>query len=508
MGSLKQTHPLKVYLSDISPHSQAILEFFIGSTGGKSFALVSSPSDAEAYITDFDYPGSREHWEKEHANSAKPCIALSIEDPGNPLVEWVSKPITAKDLVAAAATISTQLREKTAESPKEHSGRQYATSQPEEPTPSPRNTFKRPPSLPGLPNIQSPFRKKRLHSKSVVHTKAKGIQHTPVIQQIAEEQDDVAVAEKPVVTPVNKQAKNLSSTNPQAFSSTHAAKSDSKSDKNPVSEIKKTETNVPDEPDLSSQQQPTKTAQLDFRYNPQRWELLCGTHENVSHSTLKQNESLIYNSENFFLGTLIAGLRLARQTKQVVQIKYEPYQFYICYDEFLIFSPLHPQSDNYDQLCFNKVKPGQVNLHILATQESNEIRKRIQTDANFTYDLESFIWTTCLLTSRGRVPSTLDCETDYLLKYWPNFTRIETFPFAMKIAARWQKRPYTLSKLAREMDVPIRYVIAFYNGAIGLSLFETDTAKLEQKEATEPTKNKGLIARLFGRLTRNEATSQ
>ncbi len=482
MGTFKQSHPLKVYLSDISPHSQAILEFFIGSTGGKTFTLVATAAEADAYITDFDYPGSKEHWEAEHAVSAKPCIALSIEDPQNPLVEWVSKPITANALVDAGVSISQKLQKVSSDNQEEESTTETVS----------RRSFKRPPPLPGLSTTQSPFRKKVLSSSPAIHTAgytSGNRHHAPVIREVAGQHDDVAVAERPKLEPKVKQTTSTPA-RPQTSSSVATQQAEEIRD------------------DASTQDNsPARRQVLSVEQIRRRQKLLCGNHENISHSKLKQNEELNYNSENFFLGTLIAGLRLAKQTKQVVQIKFEPHQFYICYDEYLVFSPLEPQSDEYAELCFTRVKPGQVNLHILGSKESNEIKKRIHTDANFTHDLESFIWTSSLLTSRGRVPSTLDCETQYLLKHWPNFTRIENFPFAMKIAARWQKKPYKLSEIAREMDIPIRYVIAFYNGVLGLSLFETKQSKIEQKINIQPPKNKGLIARLFGRLTRNEATS-
>ncbi len=506
--------PLKVYLSDISPHSQAILEFFIGSTGGKSFTLVSTPADAEMYITDFDFPGSKEHWETEHAISAKPCIVLSMEDPNNQHVEWVAKPITAQALITAAKTISSRMDENIAghvsvSTPSTSAARPNTIKVPEttkavpaEPTIATTNTSLdqpqvAPPPLPKIASGQSPFRK-TIHTKTpAIHTRAPAFHEddgdTSVV--VKAEATQVLTTSEAQTTPALDVSNSNQEANPKA-----QPKIQSKTKPVATDDIPSEQT----EAELEASKQ-TRIAQAENAQN--RWALLCGIEENVTHATLKQNESFTYNSENYFQGTLIAGLRLAKQTKQVVQIKYEPYQFYICYDEGLVFSPIDPGSDDYAKLCYTKVKPGQVNLHILTSPESTDIREKISSDANFTYDLESFIWTSCLLTSRGRVPSSLDCEDLYLLKYWPNYTRIENFPFAMKIAARWQKRPYKVADIAKEMDIPIRYITAFYNGAIGLSLFETDMSIVQQKSHIKPKKKNGLIARLFGRLTKSESPS-
>ncbi len=521
MGIEIKQQPLKVYLSDISPHSQAILEFFIGSTGGKSFTLVPTPADAEIYMTDFDYPGSREHWETEHAVSAKPCIVLSIEDPQNQYVEWVAKPITAQALISAAKAIA------------DRKGKDVATTS-EASSKTTQSITHTPPPLPKIATTQSPFRRTIAPNTPAIHTRAPDFQQTnntaPLFgahntdTHIDEHDGDTSVAiktKKETTTSIVSETRTASTKQQQEVKQDAAENQTQKEGKREKIKKKQHTTAKPEQKNTLKTPIETKTQKVSEREKKaakkasitqaeqaqKRWDLLCGEHSNISPNALKSNETYVYNCENFFQGTLIAGLRLAKQTGQVVQIKYEPHQFYVCHDEYLVFSPLAPDSDDYTALCKTKVKPGQVNLHILTSPESADIRERIHSDANFTYDLENFIWTSCLLTSQGRVPSSLNCEDKYLLKQWPNFTRIENFPFAMKIAARWQKKPYKITEIAREMDIPLRYIIAFYNGTIGLSLFETDMSKVQQKSNIKPKKSNGLIARLFGRLTQSESPS-
>ena len=126
---------------------------------------------------------------------------------------------------------------------------------------------------------------------------------------------------------------------------------------------------------------------------------------------------------------------------------------------------------------------------------------KIEGNKSTLYSLESFIWTTCLLSSRGNL--SIDCNKDklYLLKAWPDFARIEHFPFVMKIAARWHYESCTLSDLSKDMDVPQHYINSFFNGASGLSLFEDDQAKIAAQKKVKPRKKMGIIARLFSRLT-------
>lgn len=499
MGIQTTQHALNVFLLDISPHSQAIIEFFIGSAGKESFKLVSAPAEAEVTIADFDYPVSKERWEKEHSISAKPCIALSMNNPENPAVEWVIKPLTAKALLEVAKIISKQIEDDAATNSKkesdvesldeplvetktEQSGSLNFSSPPSLKKGAEKKSNQKagqlPPPLPKLSRKSSPFRQQAKMNAPAIHTRA----------------------------PVFQQADNASSVIKEDNAKIRAK---AKQDKATLTKKKETQAEITETEQFGSGiLEPTNTRKRTIVHpSQQRLGLLCGESENVASSTLKGNGDLNYNIENYFQGTLIAGLRLAKQTKQVVQIKYAPHQFYICYDEDLIFSAIAPDSDEYVELCSKKVKPGQVNLHILTSSESTELRKKILTDIDFTYDLESFIWTNCLLTSRGRVPSILEYELKYLLKYWPNFTRIENFPHTMKLAARWQKKPYTIVEIINETDIPLRYVIAFVNGALGLGLFETNPSIIEQKSAIKSVKKNGLIARLFGRLTKSETAS-
>lgn len=468
MGTQQSQQPLKVYLSDISPHSQAILEFFIASAGKKTFALVQTPEQSEAYIVDYDHPGSKEHWKEISSQDPKPCIALSIQDPENSSVHWVAKPITSQALIAAATDIL------------KNPDTQVSTEEPLSETKIKASSSSPAPPLPRIKKGQSPFRKRSTMELPKQQASAfTAPKKATIVTAKLDLDSDTAVVDNPN----------------QATSETSK----------PVVEITaKSASN--DEVSTPPEKEKSPTVQQQQQVNP-RWELLCGNRDNVNVGKLKENDNILFNSENYFLGTLIAGLRLARQTRQVVQIKYEPYQFYICYDDFRVFSAISPNSDDFITLCKTKVKAGQVNLHILNSDESEKLRSRIVTESDYTYDIESYVWTSALLTSNGRIPSTLSCETRHLLKFWPNFTRLETFPFAMKIASRWQRKPYRVSELAQEMDIPQRYVIAFYNAAIALSLFETDMTKIEQKTQQEPRKKNGFLSRLFSRLTKSEASS-
>lgn len=403
--------PLKISLEGISPHSHAILEFFIKNSGHQYFSLTQDRALANVHIVDLDYPNSRQQWETNKLTLHKPCIALAIKQPTEKDVIWVAKPITAKSLIAAAQSIVDNSNDAT-----------------------PEQTLRQ--------NTEPAKKPKQQESSTIKAT-------------------DISEKEQPT-----KQPKTITRPKP-------APKQQ---------EPRKT----PTEPECEiNKRHPAFRNALQAQ---QRWTLLCGE---------DSNEITTYQPNNYFLGSLLAANNLSQRTKQVVQIKYEPHQFYVIHDDFLIFSPLIPSGKEFATLCQQEVKPGQINLHLLNTQESSAIIQKITTQKNNCNHLEYFIWTTNLLTSQGRIATTFKLKQTYCLNYWPDFTRIESFPYAMKIAAFWHNQNYTLHQIAEQMQIPLNYVIAFADTANSFNLLEKGKATKQIK----PKKKLGIIARLFGKLT-------
>lgn len=450
-----QQRPLKVQLLDISPHNQAILEFFFAGAGKQTFQVVNSQQDAEIFITDFDYPEAQKKWEENYAKLEKTTLAIAIQKPEQLNCEWIPKPITSANLLSAAAKAREKKVQNTTKpvlATQSATTAQAATQPKQQPT----KRYKAPPLTrhksaysSGTVKIESSF---SARPKSVL-SKVKGRRKTP-----------------PPLPTDNKNTTLIAK-------NTEADKTDN------TATIAKQNAVPPKK----------KTTTLNPKISKQRVEALTGSSSNTSAR---------YNRENYFEGSVIAALRLARQTHKVIEIKYEPWQFYILYNEYTIISSLNPTSTEYQTLCTTKVMPGQISLHILNDDESSTVTTQFYKEKSSVYNLEGFVWSTCLLSSQGRLTHRYDSKKVYLLKDWPNFTRLELFPFAMNIAALWNHEPNTLLDIARKMDISENYVNAFFNAANGLSLFEENPEKITNKATTKPRKKAGIIARLFSRLTR------
>jgi hypothetical protein len=119
------------------------------------------------------------------------------------------------------------------------------------------------------------------------------------------------------------------------------------------------------------------------------------------------------------------------------------------------------------------------------------------------HSLQTFIWQVTLWASRGRIPEGTNLTQPIYLRRWPNFTRLVVTPYAMPIAALWIKQPRSLLDTANALNIPQRYVFAFYSAARSLHLAgearrAVDT--LIAPPAVEKTKFSGLFGNLLGRL--------
>ncbi|QYZ67491.1 MAG: hypothetical protein HPY30_16780 [Gammaproteobacteria bacterium (ex Lamellibrachia satsuma)] len=90
--------------------------------------------------------------------------------------------------------------------------------------------------------------------------------------------------------------------------------------------------------------------------------------------------------------------------------------------------------------------------------------------------IEAFVWELTLWSSLGRMPAGTNPHQAVRLKHWPNLTRLQIFPHATRITALWSQQKHSLATTAQVLNIPQRYVFAFYSAAhaIGLAATEAD----------------------------------
>jgi len=188
-----------------------------------------------------------------------------------------------------------------------------------------------------------------------------------------------------------------------------------------------------------------------------------GTMPDVDPADPKQRAQAYYDPEDFLQGHLLRALALGRQTSRTVRLHSA------LFDHLDIF----PVADTYRSPVADKtwrasgaiqVRPDQIRIETLTTAYAAPGSSR---------PTEELIWRLALLASRGRVPKGTDLEAPVILSGWPNLTRLVVPPHALRIAALWSQGPRSLLETAAVLEIPQRYVFAFYSATMALGLANT-----------------------------------
>ncbi|MCU7904925.1 MAG: hypothetical protein KZQ76_03560 [Candidatus Thiodiazotropha sp. (ex Epidulcina cf. delphinae)] len=219
-----------------------------------------------------------------------------------------------------------------------------------------------------------------------------------------------------------------------------------------------------------------------------------GTSPDIDPKDPQQLAKIYYNPEHYLQGHMQLALNLAaRHNKNVgvegpwpaIRLYFEGRKIRVSAEE----RQLRPYCTIPDAIL-------KVPLRFLDEEENAAGGAR-------EYSIDAFHWQLALWASRGRLPKGTDLFRPVYLRRWPNFTRLVVTPYALAIAALWAEQPRSLIDTAQTLNIPQRYVFAFYSAAKAIQMAgETRCAAdtLPAPSAVEKPKHRGLLRRLMGRL--------
>lgn len=435
-----KTSPLKVALLALSPHNRAILEFFFAGAGRGLFRVVQA-AEADAFILDYDHPGARADWEAHAAVSRKPSIVLSVHPLDLPDTVWLPKPLTSRALTDAAERVQELLASRAEVAPLAQRPQLHA------------------------PTLEKPLVQAAQH---LVPRGGRASAKRTLVLSLPEEDDEGDAL--PPARPPQPEA-------PPAAAATVFDPAEA--------DVAFEEVDRPVQPEIPREQA------------EQRWRLLCGEQADV------QNVAQLprFTPENYALPEIVRALRQARESGQATQVQFAASGSVVFVPaQGLAYCTLDTQSAAFAALCHNPMQAGQVGVLQPNAAALQQLEQQVADAGGSVMDGEAFVWVASLLTARGRLARDVDTARKVALKHWPNLTRLEQFPHIMRIAALWSQRPASPLEIARALNVPQRYVFAFYTAADALGLFEMDQGKLKSREKAQPKESRGFFSRLLKRL--------
>ena len=442
-----QNITLRVCLEDVGTHNKAVLDFFFAKLGQHTFSRVDTQEEANVLIIDYDYPPARQRYEEEYQQWHKPAVVLSIAPVELDDVIWLSKPLTSRSLLEAAEEVQAKL-------------------------------------------LSAPAQSDDSQAATVVDDA-----QTQVLEQqrqVRETAQRAALLQRPEIKPVAPAPVNipLVAASPEIETNTESPAVTAESTESVADDSVESVQNAPVAhiaPSLTEEEQQA------------RWELLCGSLQDVDP---KSDFSGVQAEDSFFLSSLKDAVRLARQCQQGVLLNFPQTRIYVLPEIHRVFCAIPTDSPEFSAFIKTCSASDGGKMHILSTQEIHELNDMIVEQTSALYDLESFVWTSSLLSAHGLLSRELDPSQQVGLSHWPSLTRLERFPHVMPIAALWSTDTLSVFDIARSLNVPQRYVFSFYNAASALGLIEQDSDKLIKKQSTSRTTEapRGLFSRLLKRL--------
>ncbi len=205
---------------------------------------------------------------------------------------------------------------------------------------------------------------------------------------------------------------------------------------------------------------------------------------NDPHSIL----NAVYTARNKLQDAIVKAIALAKRDKCDIEMYCLNTGFVINFEENSIYTA---SSDNVLRpLCLlESEQPPVIRKHNSTTpvQQSLTLKNRNKSQLKI-WSLDVFLWKIALWTSRGRFPEDTDLHTTAYLSEWPNFTRLQTFPHAMRIAALLHQQPTRLTEIASKLKIPQRYVFSFYSAAKAIEISGISRRKIDQTLKAAPQK--------------------
>lgn len=251
-------------------------------------------------------------------------------------------------------------------------------------------------------------------------------------------------------------------------------------------------------PVLGRAKQAVATANPAKQLGAQNVQSMIGTLQDVDLNDLEQIEKIQYKPDNYLhnhMHKIFAALKS--------DSRYESASLDTPYGSIDIYP-----RDRAVALYFSESK-----LRILSSvpMKENELSIKYFTtehrekpvDTSMLLDMDALLWKTALWASRGRVPAGVSIDTPIQLRNWPNLTRMTAFPHAVRIAALWAKAQYSLRSTIEILDIPQRYIFAFYSAAQATDLLYVGAPSTTEPVAQAPVqthKKRGLLQRILGHL--------
>lgn len=249
---------------------------------------------------------------------------------------------------------------------------------------------------------------------------------------------------------------------------------------------------------ISSMEVETKRAIEEQRSSADIADLFIGKNETKpSHNTVKivvsekqSNGKVKFNLDNYFLGAIFQAYNLAKKTRSVVKITglWRPVLLFPDTDEVYVdLSNLQLRSICASSLYSQGTTAISRQITIEKTRREWQLKSCYKTER--FYSLENFMWKAAMCTSRGRIPDFIDVNETFIVRSWPNLTRLDPVPEALKLIAYWSASPRSIADAVKKLSVDQKHAFSLFTALYILGYIEEKTDRVHRYDVINNTEH-------------------
>ena len=212
----------------------------------------------------------------------------------------------------------------------------------------------------------------------------------------------------------------------------------------------------------------------EFNDRPQitaeRCMLLCGDNKNISNTG--DVEKSAFNPNDFALSLFQEKLEQVKKSHQVIRLTIGDVIIIMDHTLNTVYCNVLITKEEFVDKCCQPIDSDKISIDELDYNEIKAHKIKIREQADFVHSIESFVWTMSLLTSRGRLPENTDVTKMMSLKIGLDLSTLEPIPYASEIVNLLHHEPSSILELSEQLDIPQKFIFAFYNAALSLDKIE------------------------------------